>query len=560
MKKIIGIIIPIVVAAIAIVLIFTRFAFFRIDLTAEKRYTLSGATKEQLKQIHEPLLLKMYLCGDLDANMLRLSKAVEEMVEEMNIKAEYPITIEKIDPNEEVDDEARYANYYKLENRGLRGMSVTKRETNGAMTEQILFPWAELCSSRDTMAISLMSASNGISGEEAVNAAVEDLEFQIIDAVRVLNRTEVKKVAFIEGHDELSEIEVYDASDALSRYFQIDRGVLGYDANVLDGYSAIIIAKPMTAYSERDKFIIDQYIMRGGRVLWLIDGARMSNDMLSEGGVSPLIKLDVNLNDILFRYGVRVTPTILEDMQCAYIPINMARPGEEARFEPIPWFFTPLLQVSPYHPITKMISPVKADFASGIELVGDTTVRKEIILATGNASHVHFAPSQVDVSAAVQVEPEEYFNNAYIPVAVSLEGSFTSAFMHRLVPDSLNTSNIIEKSINTRMIVVADGDIIRNDIEKYNSELMLVPLGYDRVTKQTHGNKNFIINSLLYLTDDEGVMNLRNRKVELRLLNRAVVNSNRNLIIAFNTIIPLVIIALFGGVFFIIRKRKYSKK
>ncbi|MCI7729281.1 MAG: gliding motility-associated ABC transporter substrate-binding protein GldG [Bacteroidales bacterium] len=560
MKKIIGIIIPIVVAAIAIVLIFTRFAFFRIDLTAEKRYTLSGATKEQLKQIHEPLLLKMYLCGDLDANMLRLSKAVEEMVEEMNIKAEYPITIEKIDPNKEVDDEARYANYYKLENRGLRGMSVTKREKNGAMTEQILFPWAELCSSRDTMAISLMSASNGISGEEAVNAAVEDLEFQIIDAVRVLNRTEVKKVAFIEGHNELSEIEVYDASDALSRYFQIDRGVLGYDANVLDGYSAIIIAKPMTAYSERDKFIIDQYIMRGGRVLWLIDGARMSNDMLSEGGVSPLIKLDVNLNDILFRYGVRVTPTILEDMQCAYIPINMARPGEEARFEPIPWFFTPLLQVSPYHPITKMISPVKADFASGIELVGDTTVRKEIILATGNASHVHFAPSQVDVSAAVQVEPEEYFNNAYIPVAVSLEGSFTSAFMHRLVPDSLNTSNIIEKSINTRMIVVADGDIIRNDIEKYNSELMLVPLGYDRVTKQTHGNKNFIINSLLYLTDDEGVMNLRNRKVELRLLNRAVVNSNRNLIIAFNTIIPLVIIALFGGVFFIIRKRKYSKK
>ncbi len=560
MKKIIGIIIPIVVAAIAIVLIFTRFAFFRIDLTAEKRYTLSGATKEQLKQIHEPLLLKMYLCGDLDANMLRLSKAVEEMVEEMNIKAEYPITIEKIDPNKEVDDEARYANYYKLENRGLRGMSVTKREKNGAMTEQILFPWAELCSSRDTMAISLMSASNGISGEEAVNAAVEDLEFQIIDAVRVLNRTEVKKVAFIEGHNELSEIEVYDASDALSRYFQIDRGVLGYDANVLDGYSAIIIAKPMTAYSERDKFIIDQYIMRGGRVLWLIDGARMSNDMLSEGGVSPLIKLDVNLNDILFRYGVRVTPTILEDMQCAYIPINMAQPGEEARFEPIPWFFTPLLQVSPYHPITKMISPVKADFASGIELVGDTTVRKEIILATGNASHVHFAPSQVDVSAAVQVEPEEYFNNAYIPVAVSLEGSFTSAFMHRLAPDSLNTSNIIEKSVNTRMIVVADGDIIRNDIEKYNSELMLVPLGYDRVTKQTHGNKNFIINSLLYLTDDEGVMNLRNRKVELRLLNRAVVNSNRNLIIAFNTIIPLVIIALFGGVFFIIRKRKYSKK
>ena len=353
---------------------------------------------------------------------------------------------------------------------------------------------------------------------------------------------------------------MYDACEALSRYFQIDRGVLGYDASVLDDYCAIVVAKPLTAFSERDKFIIDQYIMRGGRVLWLIDGARMSNDLLSQGGSSPLIKLDVNLNDMLFRYGVRVTPTILEDMQCAYIPVNMARSGEEPRFEPIPWFFHPLLQTSPYHPITKMINAVRADFASGLELVGDSSIHKEIILATGNASHVHFAPSQIDVAAAVNVEPQEYFNNAYIPVAAALEGNFTSVFLHRLVPDSINTNRIIEKSARTRMVVVADGDIIRNDIEKYNSELMLVPLGYDRVTKQTHGNKNFIINALLYLTDDEGVMNLRNRKVELRLLNRSVVDANRNVIILFNTVLPLVIVALFATLFFIIRKRKFSKK
>lgn len=560
MRKILEITIPIVVAIAAIVLIFTRFAFFRVDLTAEKRYTLSDATKEQLKVMREPLTLKLYLSGDLDANMLRLSKTVKETVEEMNVKARFHISIVEENPNEEIDDEARYATYSKLESRGLRGMSVTKRERNGAMTEQVIFPWAELCSSKDTMAICLMKPSTGMKGEEAVNAAVEDLEFQIIDAVRVLNRTEIKKIAFLEGHGELSEYEVYDACEALSRYFQIDRGVLGYDASVLDDYCAIVVAKPLTAFSERDKFIIDQYIMRGGRVLWLIDGARMSNDLLSQGGSSPLIKLDVNLNDMLFRYGVRVTPTILEDMQCAYIPVNMARSGEEPRFEPIPWFFHPLLQTSPYHPITKMINAVRADFASGLELVGDSSIHKEIILATGNASHVHFAPSQIDVAAAVNVEPQEYFNNAYIPVAAALEGNFTSVFLHRLVPDSINTNRIIEKSVRTRMVVVADGDIIRNDIEKYNSELMLVPLGYDRVTKQTHGNKNFIINALLYLTDDEGVMNLRNRKVELRLLNRAVVDANRNVIILFNTVLPLVIVALFATLFFIIRKRKFSKK
>lgn len=561
MKKILEIVVPVIIAAVAVLLVFTRFAFFRLDLTSEKRYTLSDATREQLKNMHEPLTLKLYLSGDLDANMLRLSKGVREMVYEMNVKASHPITIEAVNPNEASDDEARYATYSKLESRGLHGMSVTRREKNGAMTEQVIFPWAELCSARDTMKICLMSPSNDMSGEEAVNAAVEDLEFQLIDAVRVLNRSEIKKIAFLEGHDELSEYEVYDACEALSRYFQIDRGVLGYDATVLDGYDAIVVAKPQTAYSERDKFIIDQYIMHGGRVLWLVDGAKMSNDMLSDGGASPLVKLDVNLNDILFRYGVRVTPTILEDMQCAYIPVNMARPGEQSRFEPIPWFFNPLLQPSPFHPITKMISPVRADFASGIELVGDTaSLKKEIILTTGNASHVHFAPSQINVSDALNVDPEEYFNTAYIPVAVALEGNFTSAFMHRLPPDSVNVRNITEKSTYTRMVVVADGDIIRNDIEKYNSELMLVPLGYDRVTKQTHGNKNFIINTLLYLTDDEGVMDLRNRKVPLRLLNRAVADTNRNAIILINTIVPLAMVAVFGLLFFIVRKRKYSKR
>jgi ABC-2 type transport system permease protein len=176
------------------------------------------------------------------------------------------------------------------------------------------------------------------------------LEYLFVDAIRLLNRTEVRKIAFIEGHGELTEEYTYDASDALSRYFQVDRGVLGMDASVLDDYAAIIIAKPTEKYSESDKFIIDQYIMRGGRVLWMLDGAQMSSDMLSEGGATPLIALDVNLNDQLFRYGVRLTPTIVEDMQCAYMPINVARPTEQPRFEPIPWFYTPLLQGSPYHP------------------------------------------------------------------------------------------------------------------------------------------------------------------------------------------------------------------
>jgi ABC-2 type transport system permease protein len=507
--------------------------------------------------MYEPLTVKIYLDGDLDANMLRLRRAVEDMIRELNVYSSKQLMVETYNPNSATTDEERYAEYAMLEERGLRGMSVTVRERGGKMSEQVIFPWVEVCGSRDTMAVCLMQPSAQKSGEAAVNSAIADLEYLFVDAIRILNRKEVRKVAFIEGHGELAEEYTYDASDALSRYFQVDRGVIGTDASVLDGYDAIIIAKPMEQYSEGEKFIIDQYIMRGGRVLWLLDGAQMSNDMLSEGGTTPLIELDVNLNDMLFRYGVRLTPTIVEDMQCAYMPVNVARPDEEPRFEPIPWFYMPLLQGSPYHPITKTLQAVKADFASGIEIVGDTAgVRKEVLLITSNASHVHVAPTEINVMQAINVEPKEYFTTQYVPIAVAMEGEFESIYKHRMAPVGIKTEKIIDKSKQTRMVVVADGDIIRNEIEQHREGLMLVPLGYDRVTRQMHSNRDFIVNTMLYLTDDEGVMQLRNRRVDLRLLNRAVVESQRDLWMWVNTLLPMVLLAMFGGVFFWLRKRK----
>ena len=201
---------------------------------------------------------------------------------------------------------------------------------------------------------------------------------------------------------------------------------------------------------------------------------------------------------------------------------------------------------------------MKADFASGIEIVGDTAgVRKEVLLITSNASHVNMAPTEIDVMDAINIEPKEYFTTQYVPIAVALEGKFESIYKHRMAPAGVNVDKIIDKSEPTRMVVVADGDIIRNDIEQHREGLMLVPLGYDRVTRQTHGNKDFIVNAMLYLTDDEGVMQLRNRRIDLRLLNRAVVDSQRDMWMWINTLLPVVLLAIFGGIFFWIRKRKY---
>lgn len=554
-------IIVIVTVVLAVWLIATRHAFFRIDLTEEGRYSLSDASRRQLEKIETPMTLNIYLAGELDANMLRLRRELLDLVDEMNVVAGNRIEVCEIDPSDAPSDEKRYANYQALEARGMRGMSVTNRERNGKISEGVVFPWAELCSEHDTMQICLLQPGSRASGEETVNAAVEDIEFEIIDAVRVLTDHNPKRIAFIDGHGELDEAHTFDIMNALSRYFYVDRGVIGSDPEVLDDYAAIVIAKPVKPFSESDKYIIDQYVMRGGSVLWLVDGVQMSDSMLSLNGMTPLIANDVNLNDMLFRYGVRITPTVLEDMQCGYMPVNMSRAGEAPRFEPIPWTFSPLLQLSPLHPVTKTLNDIKVDYAAGIEIVGDTIdMVKEILMVTSNASHVNWAPSEIDVMQAIKVEPEQYFVNSFIPVGVAMEGIFTSVFTHRAVPDGINQSRpTVERSSRTRMVVVADGDMARNEIQRQqDGSMVFLPVGYDRVTQQQHGNRDFIINAMLYLTDSDGVMQLRRKQVGMRLLNRVSAEQNRSLCAVVNIALPIIILLVAGIIYNVLRKRKYA--
>lgn len=546
---------------LAVWLIATRHAFFRIDLTEEGRYSLSDASCRQLERIEEPMTLNIYLAGDLDANMLRLRHEILDLVDEMNVVADNKIEVCEIDPSDAPSDEKRYANYQALEARGMRGMSVTNRERNGKISEGVVFPWAELCSEHDTMQICLLQPGSRTSGEESVNVAVEDIEFEIIDAVRVLTDCNPKRIAFIDGHGELDEAHTFDIMNALSRYFYVDRGILGSDPEVLNDYAAIVIAKPVKPFSESDKYIIDQYVMRGGSVLWLIDGVQMSDSMLSLNGMTPLIANDVNLNDMLFRYGVRITPTVLEDMQCGYMPVNMSRVGETPRFEPIPWTFSPLLQLSPLHPVTKTLNDIKADYAAGIEIVGDTfDMVKEVLMVTSNASHVNWAPSEIDVMQAIKVEPEQYFVNSFIPVGVAMEGVFTSVFTHRTVPDGINQSRpTVERSPRTRMVVVADGDMARNEIQRQqDGSMSFLPVGYDRVTRQQHGNRDFIINAMLYLTDSDGVMQLRRKQVGMHLLNRVSAEQNRSLCAVVNIALPIILLLVVGFIYNVLRKRKYA--
>ena len=551
-----------VVVLTALVALLPLLPFVRIDLTSEKRFSIAEQSKTLMRNQEKPIAITFYSGGNIDANFARLNNAAAELIDELNAFARTRIRYRFVNPSEADNDTERQKQYYALEQRGLRGMSVASRDADGRITQNIVFPWAEVACAGDTMAVCLLQPDGRRRGEEGINRAIENLEFEFTDAIRILGKQEVEKIAFIEGHGELTEEEVYAASEAFSRYFQIDRGVIGRNAAILSDYKAIIVAKPTQPFAEKDKYIIDQYIMNGGRVLWLIDGVQMQQDALTKGESTTLIPLDVNLQDQLFRYGVRIGNDVVQDMQCAYRPINVATPTEQPQFEPVPWFYEPLLLTSPNSPITRNLLQVKADFASTLDFTNnaDNSVRKEILLITSNATHVSQTPCIISLRQLMtDAQNENYWFTRYQPVAALLEGEFTSIFPSRSRPVPPEIENPLphrDQSVPTRMLVVADGDIIRNELEQTTQGWRVLPLGYDRTTRQTFGNRDFLLNALLYLTEEEDWMSLRNRQFKLRLLNNAAVSANRRFWQTTNMLVPIVALLAAAGINFAVRRKR----
>jgi len=299
--------------------------------------------------------------------------------------------------------------------------------------------------------------------------------------------------------------------------------------------------------------------MHGGRVLWLIDGVKISKENLSTMGLSPAMEMDVNLSDQLFRYGVRINPVLLQDVQCASVPVNIASAGANPQFELSPFFYAPLLLASPEHPVTRNITEVRSEFCSGIDVVGNNKqMNYSLLLATSDNTHIVGTPTTIDLSQKPKATDKTYFNLGYVPVAVALEGKFESVFANRMIPKGLtNVLPIVKQSLNTRQIIVANGNIIRN--ETYPKDSTTIPLGFDRSMNQQFGNKEFVQNAVLYLADNDGWMELRNRSLKLRLLNKKITNEDSITWQLVNVLIPIGLLLIFGVAYQIIRKRKYTR-
>jgi ABC-2 type transport system permease protein len=553
----------IIIALIALILITLCFsAIFRIDLSSDKRYSISDQTKRLLKSAEKTIDITVFLDGDLNPGFQRLKTSTRDMLEEMSVYAKKDIEVSFENPSKANNETERLKRYAELEAQGMTPTAIYERDKEGKAIQKIVFPWIKISSGEKTVYVNLLKNIRGNSGEENLNISIENLEFEITDGIRRVLNNEVTRIAFLEGHGELNEAETYSVSKILSRYFQIDRGVLADDASVLDGYRAVIIANPSQAFSESDKYIIDQYIMRGGRVLWLLDGVKLAAENLSTTGISPAIELDLNLSDQLFKYGVRLAPVLLQDIQSVQVPVNIAPQGAEPQFEPAPFYYAPLLLASYQHPITRNITEVKAAFASAIEPVGENKeLKNHLLLASSDNTHIVTTPATIEMSETPDPNDKNYFNEAYVPVAMLSEGIFQSNFANRMTPPNLkNTAPLLQKSVATRQIFVADGDIIRNETNGVASDSTTLPAGFDRYMNRQFGNPDFIRNAVLYLTDEEGWLELRSRTLRLRLLNKNIVTEQRLFWQIINVATPVVLVLIAGLIYHRRRKRIYGRQ
>lgn len=535
------------------------FYFKRFDLTSEKRYTLSPSTINMLKKLDDVVYLKVYLQGDINPSFARLKNETREILDEFRAYSNGLIEYEFVNLSDNPNKDEVGKIEQQLYDKGIVPEQVVEK-TKEKTSQVLLWPGAIVSHKGKEGVWQIFKRQVGIPPEQCINNSVQELEYSLTNSIRKLQLIKKPEVVFLEGHGELDTIQTADLMKSLSEYYTVYRSPLNHNLKALQGTDAIVIAQPDSAFDEKDKFIIDQFIMRGGKALWLIDPVYTNMDTFRLKGFTLGFKNELNLEDMLFKYGCRLNPVLVQDLQCATIPINVGFKKGQPNFQMFPWLYNPLVLPSINHPIVKNLDLIKFEFAGTIDTVTAYDVKKTILLQTSKYTKTQPTPARVAL-AMVNFQPkEDQFRNSYQNVACLLEGKFESVYKNRLTRTIMNDSAIAfqDKSKPTKMIVVSDGDIAKNDYQKTTG--MIYPLGYDIYMKQTFANKTFLLNCMNYLLDDEGLLQLRSREVKLRLLDKKKINLQGNQWKMINLAYPLGIIVLLGLTQFYIRKKRYSEK
>ena len=544
------------VSILVLLNVLSRFVFSRVDMTQEKRFTLSSSSKQLSKDLKDIIFFKIYLDGDLPPGFNRLKNSLKELLDEFRVYSGDNIEYEFIDPSASSDEKEKMQLYKQLAGKGLIPTNLEQKDQAG-QSQKIIFPGAIVTYRSKEYPLQILKSKMGSSPEQMLNNSIENLEYEISSMLRRITVERGLSVGFLQGQKELPTIRISDASNALSDFYKVDSVNINGALNALKDFSALIIARPDTAFDEKDKFIIDQYIMHGGKVLWLIDRMQINMDSLTTSSSNVAVPIDLNIDDMLFKYGVRINTDLLLDLQAAPIPIVTGYVGNQPKQKLFPWYYFPLLQTEGLNPIIYNLNAIKTEFVSSIDTIESENVNKTILLTTSKFSRLQMAPARVSLNMLREEPDPKMFNKQNIPVAVLLEGNFTSNYVNR-IPDQIASSSEIDfkkTSELTSMIVISDGDVISNYVNKKGN---IYPLGYDRFTGQNYGNKNFILNCIDYLCGNKAILGLRGKEFKLRLLDAAK-TENRALIQWINLLLPALIVLIFGFIFNFIRKKKFAR-
>ncbi|TXE19655.1 gliding motility-associated ABC transporter substrate-binding protein GldG [Psychroserpens burtonensis] len=549
------IVIVITLAALVVVNIISSYLYKRFDLTQDQRYTLSNEALKTVEDVDSPLIIDVFLEGDFPSEFRRLHDETQQLLEEFavynsNVKFEF------INPL--ADEKTRNQNIQQLAQRGLQPFQINIKES-GKTSQEVIIPWALASYNEQTVIVPLIKNKIGATDQELVNGSIQNLEYVFAEAFKKLVTPKQKKIAVLRGNGQLQDIYVADFLKKMSEHyflapFTLD-SVAGNPQKTLSdisNYDLIISAKPSESFSEEEKYVLDQYTMNGGKSLWLTESIVMDRDsLLNESGRGIAIMKELNLNDFFFKYGVRINPVIVNDLYSAPITLAIGE-GSDSQFQPLQWPYSPLAASNPNHPITTNLDPVKFDFASQIDTLKNG-VNKTILLRSSKLSKLQGVPREINLDVVTQKPNPEDYKDSNQALAVLLEGKFTSVYDKRVKPFKISEDKTISKV--TKMIIIADGDVIKNEVVRNQPQ----ELGFEFLTKRKFGNKEFLENAVNYLLNDDGLINIRTKEVKLAFLDPEKIEEQKTKWQFINIALPLILLGIFGFIFNYFRRKKYTK-
>ncbi len=532
---------------------------YRIDITEDQRHTLSNQTTQQIERTEGKIFVTLFFEGELPFTLLRLKQVVKDMLAEMKRVGNGKVEIEYINPQKMAEKSSPQEVYRHLREQGILPFTYQEQNKDGSIKQNEVYPAAIISYKEKHIAVNFMKAQGSATPEEEINSAIEKVEYELSNALSYLLATHKKNIAFVGGHGELDQLHVADIVKELSQHYQVVNLTINGNVHALDTFDVAVIAKPTKTWSESDKFVLDQFIMKGGKVAFFIDAVHVHADSLASGSSTFGFFNSVNLEDMLFKYGIRITPTVIQDLQCVFVPVNTALPGERPKFSPVPWTYYPLLNTTT-HPAVKGTNLIKAEFPSKIDTLSYVKNRKSILLTSSGRANIKKVPAFISLREIEQKIEQKNFQFSDVPVGVLIEGEISSAFQNRSIHEYTQNQEFTftATSPNARIAVIADGDIIANDVRADGS---VYPLGYDKYAKQLlYGNGDFVKNLISYLADEDEVRILRNRAFVYRFFDKVKLLKYQTTLQWLTLLVPIFFIFFFQITYRFYRIKKYGRR